>query len=457
MSLNILGFGSANGRRGYLKHAFKFLALAGAFLFISCGGDSDSSEKNLKQAAKEAYIYAVPVVEHNNFLSRYANNLTRINHIFGSGVITSNNTTTGAPNIDTLYTFGVLDIRNEPIIVDVPKIEDSRYVSIQLLDIFTNAQYLGSVSNRTDGKYLIALESWNGTVPADIKDVIKLPSSIILALGRIQVFNDNDAGARSLSLTTAFNIQTLSGSPTAPLEWNITYGNIRADNASTAEFFKTFNYILQYHLPSDTDKKVLEGFEKLHLGAGEEFSETDFSAEEWAQIEAGAAEAKEEIKPWINRQGSAADNYWTRSPEDTARWGEDYLTRAQVAWFGIYGNTKEEAVYFLADKDGKGETLNGSNNYTITFDAEPDAKYFWSLTLYESDDSLFGKPYGIRGIDNIAKNPDGSFTLYIQNEKPEADKENNWILAPKDDEFYFWFRVYGEETETALPPIVRQD
>ncbi|MDR0762819.1 MAG: hypothetical protein LBF13_07225 [Campylobacteraceae bacterium] len=40
MSLSITGFRFANSRQGYLKHAFKFLALAGAFLFVSCGGDS---------------------------------------------------------------------------------------------------------------------------------------------------------------------------------------------------------------------------------------------------------------------------------------------------------------------------------------------------------------------------------------------------------------------------------
>jgi hypothetical protein len=453
--MNILDFGFA---RGYLKHAFKFLALAGVFLFVSCGGNS--AEKSLKETAKEAYIYAVPVVEHNTkTLSGFIKS-GRINKIYGTGNITANNATTGGPNIDTLYTFGIFDIRDEPIIVTVPKIDNNRYVSIQLLDIFSNAEYLGSVSDRTDGKYLIALEDWNETIPSDIKGVVKLRSSVILALGRIQVFNDDDAEAKKLSNETAFNIQTLSGDSTRPLEWNITSINIKDDNASTEEFFKIFNYVLQYHLPSNADKEVLAGFKKLHLGVGEEFNKTDFSAEEWAQIEDGVAEAKEEIKTWITRQGSKEDNYWTISPENTGRWGEDYLTRAQVAWFGIYGNTKEEALYFLSDKDADGETLNGSHNYTITFDAEPDVKYFWSITLYESkDNSLFGKPYGIRSIDGYDKNANGSFTLYIQHEKPEAGKEKNWILAPKDDNFYFWFRVYGEkeDNKTILPPIVRRD
>jgi hypothetical protein len=361
----------------------------------------------------------------------------------------------------------VFDVRYEPVVINVLYIEEKRYFSLQLLDIFTNSWYLGSISNRTDGNYLIACEDWNGTIPPGIKNVVRLPASVILGLGRIQVFDSNsDIIAQSLTNETAFKVQTLSEFTSAqtpaiqPLSWNAPYHEARTANASTEEFFKVFNLIVQYQLLSDKDKEVLKDFERLHLGAGIEFSKTDFNEEEWSEIEEGAAEARNEILLSTN-DFSLAENGWIRSPENAAKWGDDYLTRAQAAWFAPHINTIEEAVYLISAADSQGDTYNGSSKYAITFGKEdiPNVKYFWSITLYRTNGQFFDNPlnrYGIRSIDDIEKESDGSFTLYIQNEKPEADKEKNWIPAPKVS-FSLSVRAYGEITKTVLPPVVRQD
>jgi hypothetical protein len=212
---------------------------------------------------------------------------------------------------------------------------------------------------------------------------------------------------------------------------------------------------------SDKDKEVLKGFEKLHLGAGKEFNKTDFSEEEWAQIEEGVNEAKNEISSQEQYLSAADANGWIRSPDNAARWGEDYLTRAQAAWFAPHINTIEEAVYLISVSDSQGNLYSGSNNYTITFDKGdiPIVKYFWSITLYRANGTFFPNSlsrYGIRSIDDIEKEADGSFTLYIQNENPGGNKEKNWIPAPKAV-FSLSFRIYGETTKTVLPPLLKQD
>ena len=61
---------------------------------------------------------------------------------------------------------------------------------------------------------------------------------------------------------------------------------------------------------------------------------------------------------------------------------------------------------------------------------------------------------------NLKSNADGSVDLYIQNESPGADKESNWLPAPKD-KFILMMRLYWPE-ETApsildgtwvIPPV----
>ena len=52
-------------------------------------------------------------------------------------------------NSDTPYSFLALDLRTEPIVLSVPVIEEGRYYSIQLIDLYThNFDYIGS---RTTG------------------------------------------------------------------------------------------------------------------------------------------------------------------------------------------------------------------------------------------------------------------------------------------------------------------
>ena len=54
-------------------------------------------------------------------------------------------------------------------------------------------------------------------------------------------------------------------------------------------------------------------------------------------------------------------------------------------------------------------------------------------------------------IDKFKKNPDGSFTMYLQADNPGPDKESNWLPAPKGP-FYLIPRNYAPVPElgTAL-------
>ena len=49
--------------------------------------------------------------------------------------------------------------------------------------------------------------------------------------------------------------------------------------------------------------------------------------------------------------------------------------------------------------------------------------------------------YSISARQNLKANADGSVDLYLQNESPGADKESNWLPAPKD-KFILMLRLY---------------
>ena len=132
--------------------------------------------------AKEAYIYANPVVDsyrviHGYFLDpedpEFKAPLNQIKNI--PRVYTHEDKAVQTPNSDTPYSWLGLDLRAEPIVLTVPEIEKDRYFSIQLIDLYThNFDYIGSrTTGNEGGSFLIAGPGWNGDVPEGITKVFR--------------------------------------------------------------------------------------------------------------------------------------------------------------------------------------------------------------------------------------------------------------------------------------------
>ena len=93
---------------------------------------------------------------------------------------------------------------------------------------------------------------------------------------------------------------------------------------------------------------------------------------------------------------------------------------------GIYGNSKEEAIYPVYFVDAGKQKLDGANRYTLRFAPGqlPPVNAFWSLTMYELPASLlFANPlnrYLINSpmLPSLKRDADGGITLYVQNESP---------------------------------------
>ena len=101
--------------------------------------------------------------------SQYKGPLNTLNSV--ARVYTPADTGIITPNSDTPYSFLVMDLRAEPLVVTLPPIEAQRYYSMQLVDLYTqNVDYLGT---RRDGNgggdFLLAGPSWQGETPKGIK------------------------------------------------------------------------------------------------------------------------------------------------------------------------------------------------------------------------------------------------------------------------------------------------
>jgi hypothetical protein len=68
----------------------------------------------------------------------------------------------------------------------------------------------------------------------------------------------------------------------------------------------------------------------------------------------------------------------------------NYLYRMAAAALGIYGNSKQEAMYPAYYVDATRQKLDGANRYSLRFAPGqlPPVNAFWSLTMYDEPASL---------------------------------------------------------------------
>ena len=169
-----------------------------------------------------------------------------------------------------------------------------------------------------------------------------------------------------------------------------------------------------------------------------------------------AMKKKEPVNGWL---------YWT---SNAGQYGSDYEQRAMVTLIGPGLNFPQDAMYPFSEKDADGEEYDGSKHrYVMHFEKGqmPPVKGFWSLTMYDPDFFFVPNPinrYSLSQRDTFVENPDGSTDLYLQAESPGADKEANWLPAPKG-KFVPMLRLYWpQDTSPSIldgswtpPPLTR--
>ena len=104
------------------------------------------------------------------------------------------------------------------------------------------------------------------------------------------------------------------------------------------------------------------------------------------------------------------------------------------------------ANYLIAFTDSKGKPLSGDNNYRLSLPPAIPAKIFWSVTLYDAENSsglANGRPFPSLGSrDKPVQNADGSTDLYFSSKAPEG-KDANWLATVPGKGYFAILRLYG--------------
>ncbi|WP_456026825.1 DUF1254 domain-containing protein [Pseudomonas capeferrum] len=455
------------------------LLLASLSIFMSTGAWADftATPAEARAIAKEAYLYGYPVVAMYKTLYTQAvdkggaNFKAPFNHIGNTAqVFTPKDTAFATPNSDTPYSFVWMDLRKEPLVLTLPKIEDNRYYSVQLIDLYTqNIAYLGTRSTGNNGgHYMIAGPDWKGQQPVDVDRVVYSESNIAYALYRTQLFDEKDLN-KVKQIQSGYKVQPLSSyvkQPAPAAVPKIEWPKPMATMTEGPQLFRYLNFMLAFAAPQDSEKDLLARFAKIGIAPGAPFKVKDLTAEQRKALEDGIADGRAEFAAFKKdkidtHQVTSGDLFGSRD-----RLKNNYLYRYAGADLGIFGNSSDEAIYLSYFVDSEGKSANGArHSYTVHFDKDqlPPAEAFWSLTMYDAKTKLLApnlkKRYLInsRMLPNLKLDADGGLTLALQHHEPPKAEQNNWLPAPPGP-FYAVLRIYLPKPEASngqwkLPPL----
>lgn len=452
---------------------FKILPFLATFLtvwlLVQCSPKEQTlTPEEARAIAKEAYIYGNPLVDHYRIFYSYfvdesepefKAHFNEIKNI--PKVYTPADRAVQTPNSDTPYSMGALDLRMEPVVVSVPAIENSRYFSAQMIDGFThNFYYIGSrTTGNKGGNFLFVGPNWKGEIPGGFDDVIHAETHFVTTAIRTQLFEPSDLD-NVIKVQAGYKIQPLSAylsqkSTAAAPAIDFPKPLSKDDQKASLLFFNQLNFWLQFCTIHEPEKELYGRFAKIGVVPGQRFDPGLLTPEIQTAMGAGIQDAWQELDALNNddiKNGkvTSGDLFGTR-----AHLQNNYLYRFAGAVLGIYGNSKEEAMYPIYKVDADGQALDASTqSYTLTMKADelPPVHSFWSVTMYDLPASLLVENpierYLINSpmLPNLKRNADDSITLYIQNESPGKDKESNWLPAPKGP-FVLLMRLYWPKDE----------
>ncbi|MGE8064166.1 DUF1254 domain-containing protein [Pseudomonas sp. NPDC089569] len=457
------------------------LAIALATLPFASAFAQTISEQQAYEIAKEAYVYAYPLVIMGATVAQTTNYaaptgiaaqgpVNQFTH--GKAFVSADFKKVVRPNVDTLYSTAVLDLGPEPIVLSVPATD--RYFMLPLLSLWTDI--FAVPGTRTTGAntardFLVVGPDWKGNVP-DGLELIRSPTRIATIAGRTQT-NGKDDYDNVHRIQAQYKVTPLSAwgkvDYVAPLQVvdpaidMKTPPPVQVSQMDAATFYGHFSDLLKDNPPSEADYPMVHRLERLGFKVGQHFDANTVPAPIRQSLERAMVDGRTEVDKLGRDAIGGKGKGWVYTGQ-TGNYGVDYRYRAAMTRCCLGINLPQDAAYPSLSVDDKAQPLDGRHRYALHFKkAElPPVEAFWSLTAYDQEGYFIPNPLSRQALgdrDKLHFNADGSLDLYIQSDSPGKDKEANWLPVASAP-FNLMLRLYSPKEEVTAgqwtaPPVKR--
>jgi len=460
------------------------LLLPLALLFLGCQGPSEEATPATKEARdtdvpalSDADIYdlvrrSYPYVAMYNVNNKFAMKQGGWNTVDADTQLKDHTMREIArPNNDTLYISALLDLRKDPVILEMPAF-DSDYVSLMVTGYDHHVNIPMATRLGDFGKpekilfYTERTEGYDGEPVEGVDRVFEASGDFISAVLRIMPHAaDEERFNRIVEQMEQVRIETLSefrGKPAKPID-DIEFpavgqrdADIFGDNLLEVMQF-VFSHTT-FDADNELDQALLAAYEPLGVVPGQPYDAAKVAAIDGAKFR----EVSERV--FAEEMARITDEAF-KEQELVGKFKPKGETPLELLLFqsvlGPIGMPATEAVY-PAVNTTDGKPLNAMNDYVIRMSADelPPTDVFWSFTLYDLQNGFFipndRKKYSVGENAGMQLDEDGGIAVYIAAEKPESVPEENWLpINRKDEDMDVILRIYVpdlEELETWAPP-----
>jgi len=349
------------------------------------------------------------------------------------------------PNNDTYYITGMIDVRKDAVILDIPAF-DSKYVSLMITgyDHYVNIPMSTRLGDfQKPEKMLVYSERTEGYQEGEkiegIDRYFEVTGDFVSAVFRVMPHISDPARYKRITdQMNAFKMLTLSeyqtGDATPKEEVDMppvgkTDVDVYASNLLEVMQF-VFNHTT-FDPENELDQKLLALYEPLGVVPGQAYDESKVVKLDSDKFSAIAQRITNEEMAKADKLAASTGLFQPKGEMSL-----DLLLFQSV--IGPVGQPAQEAVY-PAVTTTDGAPMNAQNDYVIRMSKEemPPANAFWSFTLYDTENGFFipndRKKYNVSENTGMKLNEEGGIEIYVSEEQPEGVPDENWLPLNRGD------------------------